>query len=380
MKIKSAIFLGTAYPYRGGLASFNQKLASMFLSRGIAVRIFTFTVQYPSFLFPGKSQYTDSPPPEELEIERCVNSVNPFNWIRIGLRIRRERPDVVVVRYWIPFMSPCLGTICRIARTNRHTRIISLVDNVVPHERRIFDNILTRYFVGSADGFVYMSAQVKADLDRFTSKPSEFAPHPLYDIYGDKISRTEALKNLGLDPAYRYSLFFGFVRDYKGLDLLIGAWGEMKRSGTLGLRRLIVAGEYYSDKAKYLEMIAAEDLAEEIIIRDGFIPDDRVRDYFCSADLVIQPYKSATQSGVTQIAYSFDVPMIVTRVGGLAEIVPDSVVGYVVDTDPGSIARAIDRFYAENKAEEFIKNIQTEKKRFSWEAMTDCFEKLLNRF
>jgi len=379
-RMKSAIFVGTAHPYRGGLSFFNEMLARIFNRRGIRSKVYTFTLQYPSFLFPGKTQYSDTPAPTDLQIERRVNTINPFNWFRVGQRIKKERPDVLVIRYWLPLMAPCFGTICRIARRNKHTKVLALLDNVIPHEHRPFDRTFTKYFVGSVDGFIYMSDQVKADLDQFTTtKPALFSPHPLFDVYGEKISREEAVAKLGLYPDMRYSLFFGYVRDYKGLDLLLDAWALLKKQGTLGNRRLIVAGEYYGNKEKHMEQIRRNGLEDVVLIFDNFIPDDEVRYYFSASDLVIQPYKTATQSGVTQVAYHFDVPMIVTNVGGLAEIVPDGKVGYVVDTDPKAIAKAVERFYNDNKADEFRHNIETEKKRFSWEAMVDKFEELYKR-
>ena len=375
--MKNIIFVGTAHPYRGGLSFFNEMLARMFGKRGAEAKIYTFTLQYPSFLFPGKTQYSDTPAPGDVRIERRVNTINPLNWWRVGRRIKKERPDALIVRYWLPLMAPCFGTICRIARRNGHTKVLALLDNVVPHEHRPFDGAFTRYFVGSVDGFIYMSEQVKADLDRFTTtKPALFSPHPLFDVYGEAVERAEACAELGLDPALRYALFFGYVRDYKGLDLLLDAWGALKKQGKLDGKRLIVAGEYYADKEKYAEQIRRNGIEDDVLVFDEFIPDERVKLYFSAVDLVIQPYKTATQSGVTQVAYHFDVPMIVTRVGGLAEIVPDGKVGYVVETDPRAIAEAVERFYAENRAGEFRRNILTEKKRFSWEAMVDRFEEL----
>lgn len=370
--LKKITILGPAHPYRGGIASIMEILARTFKSRGCEADIKTFTVQYPSFLFPGKSQYTDSPAPEDLRIERCVNTVNPFNWIRIGLRIRRERPDMLLMKYWTPFMGPCFGTISRIARRNKHTKTIVQLDNVIPHEHHLVDRPCTSYFINSVDGFIYMSQQVKDDLDQFTrSKPALFSPHPLFVNFGSRVGKREACEKLGLDPAIEYSLFFGIIRDYKGLDLLLDAWALLKKEGHTANRRLIVAGEFYYNREKYIEQIARLGLQEDILLHDYFVADDMVRYFFSAADVLIQPYRSATQSGVTQIAYNFSLPMIVTDVGGLSEIVPNDVVGYVTDTSAESIAAAFVRFYSDGNAERFRKNMEQEKLRFSWEAMAD---------
>jgi glycosyltransferase involved in cell wall biosynthesis len=369
--------LGTAYPYRGGLASFNEMLARTFLKKGKQVNVKTFTVQYPSFLFPGKTQYSESAPPEEIDIERCVNSVNPLNWIKIGLHLKKERPDMVLVKYWTPFLAPCLGTICYLAKRNRHTKILSQLDNVVPHEGHFFDVWLTRYFIRAVDGFIYMSQQVKADLDKFTtSKPALFSPHPVFANFGERIARKEALAHLTLSDDVQYLLFFGIIRDYKGLDLLIDAWKQLKDKGLVIGKKVIVAGEYYNNKEKYTAQITALGLQDDILVHDYFIRDDEVKYYFSVADVVVQPYKDATQSGVTQIAYQFSVPMIVTNVGGLAEIVPDGKSGFVADATPESIATAIEKFYACGGSEHFVETIREECKRFTWEAMTEQFERL----
>lgn len=373
--MKTLYIIGPAHPYRGGIASSNQILARTFQNRGVEVRMLNFSLQYPSFLFPGRSQYSDSPAPDDLNITRIVNSVNPLNWIKVGLMIARQKPDAVIVRYWIPLMSPCLGTICRLARRNGHTNVIALADNIVPHEHRPFDKMLTRYFINSVDGFVYMSAQVKAELDLFGStKPAVFSPHPIYDSYGDKVSKNLACSKLSLDPAMSYTLFFGFIRDYKGVDILIEAWSKIDRRG----RKLIIAGEYYNNKEQLMQMIVGLDIQDDVIIRDYFIGDDEVRYYFSAADLVVQPYKSATQSGVTQVAYHFDVPMVVTNVGGLAEIVTDGKVGRVVEPNADAVAAAMSDFYDNNRHDEFVSNMEKEKQRFSWSAMVDKFVDLLH--
>ena len=250
----NAVLLGPAHPYRGGLADFDHLLARALNRAGIPCRLYTFTLQYPSFLFPGKSQFTDAPAPEGLDITRVLNSVNPLNWIRTGLRIRRERPDLLIVRYWLPQMAPALGTVCRIARRGG-TRTVAIMDNVLPHESRPMDRLLTRYMTGSLDGFVYMSREIRAQLDLFDrTKPSVFSPHPMYTGYGDPLPREQACGELGLDPSCRYAMFFGYIRDYKGLDLLLNAWALLRRRGGLdGRHKLIVAGEYYSGRERYAE-------------------------------------------------------------------------------------------------------------------------------
>ncbi len=375
--MKKITVLGPAYPYRGGLASIMEILARTFTDRGAEVDIKTFTVQYPEFLFPGKTQYSESLPPRDLKIVRCVNTVNPFNWIKVGRMIRRERPDVVLMKYWTPFMGPCFGTIARIARGNKHTKVLVQIDNVIPHEHHFTDSWFTRYFINSVDGFVYMSQQVKDDLDRFTHrKPALFSPHPLFVNYGSKAPKEDACRALNLDPELSYSLFFGFIRDYKGLDLLLDAWKYLKDRGYTEKRKLIVAGEFYYNKSKYIDQIKRNGLLDDIILHDYFIKDDDVRYFFSAADVLIQPYWSATQSGVTQIAYHFEVPMIVTNVGGLAEIVPDNVVGYVTDTTVESVAEAFVRFYEDENATRLSDNMKTEKVRFSWEAMADKLDEL----
>jgi Glycosyltransferase len=369
--------LGTAYPYRGGLASFNEMLARTFLKKGKQLSVKTFTVQYPNFLFPGKTQYSESAAPEGIDIERCVNSVNPFNWIRTGLRIRKEHPDMVLVKYWTPFLAPCLGTICYLAKSNKHTRILSQLDNVVPHEAHFFDSWLTHYFIRSVDGFIYMSQQVKQDLDKFTtSKPALFSPHPVFANFGERIDRKDAIAHLNLSEGTQYLLFFGIIRDYKGLDLLIDAWKLLKDKGLTKGKKVIVAGEYYNNKEKYTAQIEALGLQDDILVHDFFIRDDEVKYYFSAADVVVQPYKDATQSGVTQIAYQFSVPMIVTNVGGLAEIVPDGRSGFIAESSPESIAKAIEKFYTIGGAPHFAETLAEERKRFTWEAMTEQFEVL----
>jgi len=371
------IIIGTAYPYRGGLAAYNERLAREFVSEGNEVSILTFSLQYPGFLFPGKSQYIDGPAPEGLKIERRVNSVNPLNWLNLGLRIRREKPDILIFKYWLPFMAPCFGTIAWLARKNKHTRVIAIFDNVIPHEKRVGDRLFTKYFTSAIDGAIAMSASVLDDLSQFRKDvPARLNPHPVFDNFGASVGREMALGSLGLNPTYSYLLFFGFIRKYKGLDLLIEAFADERlRNKKL---KLIIAGEFYEDDTPYREQVKKYSLENDVIFFDRFINDNEVAAFFSSADLIVQPYRSATQSGVTQIAYHFEKPMLVTDVGGLREIVPDHKCGYVVDPDPSAIFNAISDYFVNNRKEAFTKNVTEEKAKYSWNQMTASITKVYN--
>lgn len=364
------IIIGTAYPYRGGLAAFNERLAREFVAEGHDVKMMTFTLQYPNFLFPGKTQYSEENPPRDLCIERCIHSVNPFNWIKVGRQLKKEKADWVVFAYWMSFFAPCFGTIARLAR-RPDTRMVALVHNMIPHEPTLLDKLFPRYFINGMDRFVALSASVADDIDRLDRhrKPKAVSPHPVYDNYGALATREEAAEKLGLRTSDRYLLFFGFIRRYKGLDLLLDALAD-PRLKTLPIK-LLVAGEFYDKPEFYLNKIKALRLEDRVILHSDFIPDDRVRYYFSLADMVVQPYRSATQSGVSQIAYHFEKPILVTKVGGLPEIVPDRKVGYVVDIDPERIADALVDFYTHGRAAEFAPHIKEEKKKYLWSCMTE---------
>jgi D-inositol-3-phosphate glycosyltransferase len=359
------IICGPAYPYRGGIAAYSDRLAREFIDSGDDTVIYTFTLQYPSFLFPGRTQYSDSQPPQGIKILRVLSSVNPFSWIATGRKIRRMSPDILILRYWLPFMAPALGTVARIARRNRHTKVISIFDNVVPHEKRPGDILLTKFFVRSIDRALVMTKSVADDLKRFSpAMPVVINPHPLYDNYGEPVDRKEALIHLGLDPTKPYMLFFGFIRRYKGLDLLLEAMNrpEIKMLDI----NLIVAGEFYNEPEYYNNLIEKFSLSERVILHTHFISDSEVKYYFSAASLIVQPYRSATQSGVTQVGYHFNKPMLVTDVGGLAEIVPDGKCGYVVSPDPEAIANAIIDFCANKKEHSFDDGIAKQKQLYSW--------------
>ena len=364
--------VGTTWPYRGGLAAFNERLARQFQAEGHEVEIFTFTMQYPDFLFPGKTQYSDDPKPTDLSITRVMNSINPFTWIKTVRMIRRKQIDLIVIKFWIPLMAPCLGSIARWSR--RHgVHVVSILDNVIPHEPHFWDKWLIRYFVRSVDRFIAMSESVRQDCLRFLPANRQdcvaFTPHPLYDNFGEAVNKFEARKALNLPEDKTILLFFGFIRDYKGLDLLMKAYAKAKNDDLL----LVVAGEFYNNSEQYKTLEKKLKLEGKIAWHTDFIPDDKVRLYFSAADLIVQPYKTATQSGVTQIAYHFEKPMLVTNVGGLAEIVPDGKVGYVCEVNEASVADALNRFAAINpikREQQFLKHIQTEKQKYAWTNMT----------
>ena len=371
-------FIGPAYPYRGGLATIIETLARVFQGRGNEVDIKTFSLQYPRLLFPGKSQYRTGEAPADLRIARKVSTVNPFSWFRVGREVRREAPEMVILKYWTPLMAPCFGTICRLARKNGKTKVIVHLDNITPHEPHFYDRALNRYFLSSCDGFIYMSEAVNKDLRTYLPKAKAlFSPHPLFDTYGQRVERTEACRRLGLDPALGYVMFFGYIRDYKGLDLLLDAWAMLKAEGKTEGKRLLVVGEVYGDGTKYTEQIERLGIGEDVVMHTAFVPDGEVAEWFSVADMVALPYKSATQSGVTQVAYAFDVPMVVTNVGGLAEMVEDDVVGVLADVSARSVADAIAKVYEGDNLLRFRTGVVRNKARFSWEATADKIEELL---
>ena len=372
------ISIGPAYPYRGGPATFNDRLSQQFTAEGHDIEIYTFTLQYPRFLFPGKTQLTQGPPPENVKILRKINSINPLNWLSTGLKIKKERPDILLIRFWLPFMGPCFGTIARIARSNRHTTIICIFDNVIPHEKRPGDKALTKYFTNSIDGAIVMSQTVLRDLKFFRKEiPVKLSPHPLFDNYGKPVTRSEALSWLNLDPDYSYLLFFGFIRAYKGLDILIEAFSDERlRNRKL---KLIIAGEFYEDDTPYRALIKKHHLGNDIIFSDHFIPDSEVTYFFSGADIVVQPYKTATQSGVTQIAFHFEKTMLVTDVGGLREIVADGKCGYVVKPESEAITAALIDYFDNSRKEQFTAGVKQEKEKFSWDKMTAAIEEVYRK-
>ena len=370
---KKLIVIGPAWPLRGGLASFDERLAREFIGMGYDTTIYTFSLQYPEFLFPGTTQYSTEPAPTDLSIKVCINSVNPLNWLQIGNELKKIAPDLIIVRYWLPLMGPCLGTILRKVKKNRKTKIICIADNIIPHEHRPGDTPFTKYFVKPIDAVVTMSEKVKSDLLLFSTKPAKRIVHPLYDNFGEGLSKQAAREKLNLPEKEKIILFFGFIRKYKGLDLLLEAMND-SRIRKAGIK-LLVAGEFYDSRTEYDAIIDRLDLSSQLILRTDFIADSEVRYYLSAADFVIQPYKNATQSGVTPLAYHFEKPMLVTNVGGLPDLVPDGKVGVITEPDPESIASGILRLY-ELGENFFLPHLREEKKKYSWQKLADTIVEL----
>lgn len=363
-KALKIFIVGPAYPLRGGPAQFNENLCAELNKAGHNAQIISYALQYPNFLFPGSSQYeTSGSAPEGIKIHTLINTVNPLNWVKVARFIKKEKPDFILFRYWLPFFGPALGTIGRLVRSK--TKVLALTDNIIPHEKRPGDIPFTNYFIKSCDGFIAMSKTVLNDISKFSQTQNKaYSPHPMYETYGPIVSKEEARKKLNLDPNDKIILFFGLIRHYKGLDLLIKAMDHeaIKKQNI----KLLIAGEFYEDKQPYLDLIQKHNLSNNIILHDSFIANEEVRYYFCACNLVAQTYRNATNSGVTMVGYYYEKPMLVTNVGGLAEIVPNEKCGYVVDTSVPEISKKIVDYFSLNKEEEFTQNVIIEKKKYEW--------------
>ncbi|NNV54373.1 glycosyltransferase [Limnovirga soli] len=373
--MKKLIIIGQAHPIRGGIASFNERLALECIEQGIQTSIYTFSYQYPGFLFPGKTQYTTEPLNKPLDIKVCINSINPLKWISVGKQLQKENADVIVFAYWLPLMGPALGTIARIAKRNSTTKIICIAHNAIPHEKRPGDNAFTYYFASAMDAFIALSTKVKNDLATFTHKSIVQTVHPLFDHFGSIIPVAQARKQLGIHPDQKIILFFGFIRKYKGLDILIEAIHILKQQAALENIKLMIAGEFYDDEQIYQQQIDAAGIREDLIINADFIAEDQVKFYLCAADFVIQPYRNATQSGVTPLAYHFEKPMLVTNVGGLPDLVPDGKAGLVCEPHAEDIAKHILRLY-QLGTDYFLPGLRYEKQKYSWNILVNTIKQL----
>lgn len=366
--MKKIVLLGTAYPYRGGLANFNERLSLEFATKEFEIVIYNFKLQYPDFLFPGKSQFSSEPNPLPTNISnvRKVNSINPFNWISVGIELYKLAPDILIFRYWLPFMAPCFSVIAFIAKLNGKTKTISIVDNAIPHEPKFYDIPVTKLFFRVCDKFLAMSQTVINDFKSLTNKECAFHYHPMYDNYGIPVERSTALKNLGLDDRFQYILFFGFIREYKGLDWLLEAMSHpyFKEHNI----KLIVAGEFYIDPNPYYELARNLGIENLVVWHTDFIPDHQISNYFCASACVVLPYKHATQSGITQTAYYYQTPIIATDVGGLSELVIHNHTGLLTAPNPNNIAEAMVNFFSNHLRESFSINMSEERKKYTWDS------------
>lgn len=374
----SKIFIiGPAFPLRGGPAQFNENLCAELLKAGHDAQIISYSLQYPNFLFPGSSQYEKSgSAPEGLKIHTLINTVNPFNWIKVASFIKKQKPDFILFRYWLPFFGPCLGTIGKLVRSK--TKVLALTDNIIPHEKRPGDTAFTKYFVSNCDGFIAMSKTVLNDISKFSDTQNKaYSPHPMYETYGQPVNKEEARKKLGINAGDKIILFFGLIRHYKGLDFLIEAMAHERIKGSS--IKLLIAGEFYEDKQPYLDLIEKHGLKSNIILHDKFIANDDVRYYFCASDLVGQTYRNATNSGVTMVGYFYSKPMLVTNVGGLAEIVPNEKCGYVVEPDVKQISEKILDYFENDRETAFTQNVAIEKKKYEWQEFINTLLNLYNK-
>lgn len=365
--MKKIIIIGPAYPYRGGPARFNESMCKAFIENGIDAEIVSFKLQYPALLFPGTSQYEKEAHPRlNFKITEQINTINPLSWWKTALYINNKtKPDAVLFRYWLPFFAPAFGTITRLL--NSSIKKIALTDNVLPHEKRIGDSILNKYFLNKCDGFIAMSEKVLNDLNLYTQNKNKLLlHHPLYTNYPALIDKQKARSILNIPANEKIILFFGLVRPYKGLDLLLEAMAEniLKEYNF----KLLIAGEFYDEKEKYIALINKYSLNEHIILKDYYIPDKDVNIYFSACDAVIQPYKSATNSGVSMVSYFYNKPIISTNVGGLKEIIRDGETGWLCNPNVKDMAQGIKRFLdTENKdLDKMQKNIEELKQEFSW--------------
>lgn len=371
------LIVGTAFPLRGGIAHFNALLAAH-LGRRHVVETITFKRQYPSFLFPGTTQSeSGEAPPDVSPAPELIDSINPLNWIAVAGEIRRRNPDLIIFKYWLPFFGPCFGTIAKLATRGRATRVIFICDNIVPHERRPGDILFTKYAFAQADAFIVQSDAVERELvARFPGRRYKKVPHPVYENFGAPIDRAKARSVLGLS-AKKVMLYFGYVRAYKGLLVLLDAVARLASRGDMDDFQLLAVGEFYDDETKYRNRAEELGLGSKVRFVSEYVANERVGLYFSAADAVVLPYLSATQSGIAQIAFNFDRPVIVTDVGGLAEVVRDGVTGFVVPPgDPEALALAIRRFYAEGKGPAFSANVAEEKKKYSWDHLVTSIEEL----
>lgn len=372
VSLSPIILVGPAYPLRGGIAQYTDQLY-LHLSKRHPVEVFTYSRLFPQLLFPGKTQFDTSNTILGVPSRQTLDSVWPWSWWRTAAAIAKRQPRAVVVMHQMPFFAPCLGTLLRSIRRQTAARVILLCHNLIPHEKHFFDLPLTRYLIEVPEAFIVLSESVERDLLRLRPNADVArVPQPIYDFFPSPPEQKEARKQLGLPSDQPVVLFFGLVRAYKGLGILLQAMNRLPQA------RLLIAGEFYQPRADYERQIAELGLRERIHVEDRYIPNEDVPRYFAAANVVVLPYLSATQSGVSKLAYHFDKPVIITNVGGLAEEVEEGKTGYVVPpNDPAALAAAIEKVLTEKAHIDFASHVREYKKRYSWERVVEVIEKLL---
>jgi glycosyltransferase involved in cell wall biosynthesis len=367
--------IGPFPPFHGGISDFNLALSNE-LNKTHDLQIINYSTQYPIFLFPGKTQYKDDVD-ESPRSEQVLSSINPFTWRKTANRIIEFQPTIVVIHYWMPFFAPALRKIAILLKKKNDIKIIAICHNLTPHEKHGFNQLFTKMFLNKIDRFVVMSESVKSDLIKIIPNAEyRLTPHPIYNIFGNTIDRNIARQILGIKTK-NVILYFGLIREYKGLDILLNSIPKIKQE--LKDFIVIIAGECYEKTEKYYDIIEKLQILESVDLKLKFIPDNEVSEYFSATDVVVLPYRTATQSGITQIAYNFDRPVIVSDVGGLAEIVLNGKTGYVVKPDSNEFAKAIVKYFKEDKFDEFSNNIRTHKQLFSWEKFVDNLMELAKK-
>ena len=369
------VLVGPFPPFRGGISDLNAALADH-LSKRHEIHAINFTTQYPKVLFPGKTQFKKGDSAQEVDSIRCLSSINPFSWRKTAYKIIDIDPDLVLFRFWLPFFAPAFSGVAKKIRKYSDATIMAICDNIIPHEERLLDTRLTKRFFGFIDSFIVLSKKVENELLSFVPKAKyKYSPHPIYSIFNNTLSKEQAKAELKL-ATKKVLLFFGLIREYKGLDILINAMEKIKTE--LEDYTLLIVGECYENENKYTDLIKKAGITDNVKCHYSFIPDNEVGKYFSAADVVVLPYKTASQSGIVQIAYHFDTPVIVSNVGGLPEIVDEGKTGYCVEPNSNAFAKAIKAFYENDIISEMNSNISEYKSQFSWDAMVKAIEKLVN--
>lgn len=365
------ILVGPASPLRGGIAQYTDQLY-LHLSKRHPVEVFTYSRLFPQLLFPGKTQFDTSSTTIGVPSRQTLDSIGPLSWWRTAAAIAKHQPRAVVVMHQMPFFAPCLGTLLRWIRRRSGARLILLSHNLIPHETHFFDVPLTRYLIKVPEAFIVLSESVERDLLRLRPNAKVVrVPQPIYDFFPSPPEQKEGRKQLGLPPDQPVVLFFGLVRAYKGLGILLQAMTSLPQA------RLLIAGEFYQPRADYERQINELGLRDRVHVEDRYIPNEDVPKYFAAADVVVLPYLSATQSGVSKLAYHFNKPVVITNVGGLAEEVEEGKTGYVAPpNDPTALAVAIEKVLMEKTLIDFASHVREYKKRYSWERVVEAIEKL----